>query len=184
MKSVLEYLQNYYRFERVSDKGKTRMDCTASTGDYEPFEQNRAARARKETESGAAIAVGDLLLHFLPAEYSLKATNVKRISDRRVQMKSGQISSIYPFKEEGEWRVGYGDYKGDFLLFKYKVLELNGIVQPGSVIEIFIAREKGNECRLLCNYYEDEYLYEDMEALREKAKKERAGRDSKCMGNE
>lgn len=183
MKSVSEYLQKYYRFERLSDKGKTRMDCTASTGNYAPFEQNRAGRARKETDKGAAIAVGDLLLHFIPAECSLKATNVKRMADRRVQMKSGQVSSIYPFKEEGEWRIGYGDYKGDGIIFRYKIFELNGVVQRGSVLEIFIAEGKGNECKYLCDLYDDEYLQEDMDALRKDAKAERDAPDGECMGN-
>ena len=55
-------LTDYYRFERVAQKAKHRMDCTASTESYPEFENRRTTKVQRETEKRDAIKIGDNIL--------------------------------------------------------------------------------------------------------------------------
>ena len=43
-------LTDYYRFERIKFKSKTRLDCVSSTKTYPQFEEKRADKYTKETK--------------------------------------------------------------------------------------------------------------------------------------
>ena len=46
----MSILTDYYRFERIATKSKTRLDCVASTGSYPEFEEKRATKAYRATD--------------------------------------------------------------------------------------------------------------------------------------
>lgn len=43
-------LTDYYCFERLASKSKTRLDCTASTMSYPEFEEKRCTKPQRATE--------------------------------------------------------------------------------------------------------------------------------------
>lgn len=57
-------LTDYYKFERVASKAKSRMDCTTSTHSYPEFEDRTATRANKATEKRDATDVGDIIIYY------------------------------------------------------------------------------------------------------------------------
>ena len=145
-------LTDYYRFEKLhSQKSKLRIDCTVSTGSYDPLEalRNKA---------------GDLFL------YVGDNTHTKAGKERKADLalsKTAHISSIYnPDLKLPYW---YGDMKGttDAFLFVHHDTEfINGGIQAGAVIELFVARgQRNNRCQLY-NALCDGELDEEMNALR------------------
>lgn len=160
-------LTDYYRFERVAQKAKHRMDCIASTESYPEFENRRATKAYRETKKRDAIKIGDLIIYWVAPDSHMRADR-KRKADRSITIKSDNLSSVYNWQREGDYLVAYGDFKGttDALLFIYRVKETDAGIQAGSVIEVFVARGKSNECNALCNLYSDGELDEEMDALR------------------
>lgn len=165
-------LTDFYRFECVGVKAKHRMDCTLSTRSYPGFEDRRMTKARKESEKYDAINVGDLVIYFVAPDSHMSAGR-KRKADRSITIKSNNLSSIYNWQRADDCWLAYGDFKGtaDALLFVYRVTEIDGAIQPGSFIEIFIARGKSNDCISLCNLYSEGELDEEISALREQAEK-------------
>ena len=165
-------LTDYYRFERVAKKAKHRMDYTISTKSYPRFECRRATKAYKETEKRDAIKIGDLIIYWVASDSHLRADR-KRKADRSITIKADNLSSVYNWQFEDNCCVAYGDFKGttDALLFIYHVKEIDGVIQAGSFIEIFIARGKSNDCISLCNLYSEGELDEEISALREQAEK-------------
>ena len=163
-------LTDYYRFERIAQKAKHRMDCIASTESYPEFEDRRATKLQRETEKRDAIKVGDLILSWGSPDSHIKGDNRRR-ADRSITMKSSNLSSVYNWQHEGDYWVAYGDVQGtaDALLFIYRVGEVDTTIQAGSFIEVFVARGKSNECNALCNLYSDGELDEEMNALRQQA---------------
>ena len=57
-------LTDYYCFERVAQKSKTRMDCTYSTFRYPEFEEKRATKALKPTEKRDGMNIGALVMYY------------------------------------------------------------------------------------------------------------------------
>jgi hypothetical protein len=147
-------LTDYYRFEKLpNQKSKLRIDCTASTGSYNQLEafRNKA---------------GDLFL-YLCDNYT-KAEE-QRKADLALS-RTTHISSVYnPDMELPYW---YGDMKGtaDAFLFVHRDTEfVNGGIQAGAVIELFVARGQRNNRTQLYNALCDGEFDEEIEQLRKQA---------------
>lgn len=150
-------LTDYYRFEKLpNQRSKLRIDCTASTCGYAPLE---AFKNRK----------GDLFFYIGDNTYT--KAGAKRKSDLALS-NTTHISSIYnPDMELPYW---YGDMKGtaDAFLFVHHNAEfINGSIQQGAVIELFVARGQRNNRTQLYNALCDGELDEEMEALRKRTVK-------------
>ena len=164
-------LTDYYRFERLATKAKSRMDCTASTMTYEEFEEKRATKATKATEHRDATNVGDLIIYYndTPTQFG---GNVHRKADKSITIKSKNLSSVYVPDVNRDF--AYGDFTGtnDALLFVFYNLEVkNGEIQEGAIIEVFVARGKSRDRVPLYNALCDGELDEEMNALREQVTK-------------
>ena len=148
-------LTDYYKFEKLpNQKSKIRIDCTASTISYPPLETMR----NKE---------GDLFVYIGGNDY-IKASG-QRKADLALS-KTKHISSIYnPNLDLPYW---YGDMKGtaDAFLFVHHNTEfINGGIQEGAIIELFVARGQRNNRNQLYNILCDGELDEEMEYLRKRA---------------
>lgn len=145
-------LTDYYRFKKLpNQKSKLRIDCTASTGEYDPLEKLRNK-------------AGDLFL------YIGDNTHTKAGRERKADLalsRTTHISSIYnPDCDLPYW---YGDMKGtaDAFLFVHHNTEfINGGIQAGAIIELFVARGHRNNRSQLYNALSDGELDEEMNALR------------------
>lgn len=162
-------LTDYYRFEKVATKAKMRLDCTASTESYPIFEQSRADKPRKASERFDATAEGDLVVYFgdVPKNFG---GEVHRKADKSLTMKSNNLSSI--FVPDPALNIGYGDVRGssDAILLIFNGFEvINGKLQQGATLEIFIARGKSKDRIALYNLFSDGELVEEMNYLRERA---------------
>ena len=162
-------LTDYYRFERLATKSKTRLDCTASTESYQPFEEKRATKPRKASERFDATAVGDLIAYYLdvPDKFS---GDVHRKADKSLTMKSKNLTSIYV--PDPALNIAYGDVRGeaDAILILFEGFDVvNGKPQQGAILEIFIARGKSKDRVPLYNLLSDGELDEEMNFLRERA---------------
>lgn len=145
-------LTDYYRFERLEGTlAKLRIDCTASTGSYDPLEalRNKA---------------GDLFLYIGDNTYT--KAGKERKADLALS-RTAHISSVYnPDLNLPYW---YGDMKGttDAFLFVHQNTEfINGGTQAGAVIELFVARGQRNNRSQLYNTLSDGGLDEEMNTLR------------------
>ena len=145
-------LTDYYRFEKLPDqRSKLRIDCTASTGKYNPLEvlRNKA---------------GDLFL------YIGDNTHTKAGKERKADLalsRTAHISSVY--NQDWDLPYWYGDMKGttDAFLFVHHNTEfINGGIQAGAIIELFVARGHRNNRSQLYNTLSDGELDEEMNALR------------------
>lgn len=150
-------LTDFYRFEKLPmQKSKLRIDCTASTGSYNPLEalKNKA---------------GDLFLYIGDNTYT--KAGEQRKADLALS-RTTHISSVYnPDLELSYW---YGDMKGtaDAFLFVHHDTEfVNGGIQVGSVIELFVARGQRNNRTQLYNALCDGEFDEEIERLRKQATK-------------
>ncbi len=162
-------LTDYYRFERLATKSKTRLDCTASTESYQPFEEKRATQPRKASESRDSTAVGDLIAYYLDVPDQFNG-GVHRKADKSLTMKSKNLTSIYV--PDPALNIAYGDVRGeaDAILIVFEGFEVaNNVVQQGGVLELFIARGKSKDRVPLYNLLSDGELDEEMNLLRERA---------------
>jgi len=165
----MSVLTDYYKFERVATKAKLRLDCTASTGSYPEFEEKRATKATRATEKRDATNVGDLVIYFgdVPDNFG---GNVHRKADKGITIKGKNLSSVYvPDPQSG---FAYGDFRGtaDALLFVFHDCSVvDGRLQAGAIIEVFIARGESKNRVPLYNLLSDGELDEEMEALRQHA---------------
>lgn len=150
-------LTDYYRFEKLpNQRSKLRIDCTASTGSYDPLEalRNKA---------------GDLFL------YIGDNTHTKAGRERKADLvlsRTTHISSVY--NPDLNFPYWYGDMKGttDVFLFVHQNTEfINGGIQVGAVIELFVARGQRNNRSQLYNTLSDDGLDEEMNALRKQVTK-------------
>lgn len=162
-------LTDYYRFERVASKSKTRMDCTISTWSYPEFEEKRSAKAYKQTERRDETCVGALVMYYggVPENFGEKA---QRKADKSITMKGKNLSSV--FVPDPTSSYAYGDVKGtsDAILFIMdNVQVVDGAIQAGAKIEIFIARGKSKDRVPIYNLLADGELDEEIEALRHHA---------------
>ena len=168
-------LIDYYRFERLEGTlAKLRVDCTASTKSYEPMEEKRATKALRRTDKRDGCNVGDLFCYFgdVPEQFG---GDVHRKADKALT-KSKNISSIYT--PDPKSNLGFGDMKGtaDALLFVFHDAQsINGRLQAGAVIEIFVARGYAKDRVALYNELSDGLLNEEMDYLRQQATPEREG---------
>ena len=165
----MSILTDYYCFERVATKSKSRMDCTASTGSYPEFEEKRAAKPNKATEKRDATNIGDLVIYFgdVPEAFG---GNVHRKADKAITIKGKNLSSVYV--PDPASNFGFGDVRGtaDALLFVFENMEIvNGTISQGAVIEVFIARGKSKDRVPLFNLLCDGELDEEMSELRARA---------------
>lgn len=161
-------LTDYYRFERLATKAKSRMDCTASTMTYEEFEEKRATTATRATERRDATNIGDLVFYYnnVPPQFG---GNVHRKADKSITIKRKNLSSVYV--PDPNTNFAYGDFKGtsDALLFVFHNLKIiDGVIQAGAIIEVFVARGKSKDRVPLYNALCDGELDEEMNALRKR----------------
>ena len=165
----MSILTDYYCFERVATKSKTRMDCTASTGSYPEFEEKRASKANKATEKRDATEVGDLVIYMgdVPDAFGFDA---HRKADKAITLKGKNLSSV--FVPDPNTNYGYGDVRGtaDALLFVFDGVDpVNGVIPKGAAIEVFVARGKSKDRVPLYNLLQDGALDEEMSELRARA---------------
>lgn len=145
-------LTDYYRFEKLpNQKSKLRIDCTVSTGSYNPLE------ALRNKAGYLFLYIGD-------------NTHTKAGKERKADLalsRTAHISSVYnPDLNLPYW---YGDMKGttDAFLFVHRNTEfVQGGIQAGAVIELFVARGQRNNRSQLYNALSDGELDEEMDALR------------------
>ena len=163
-------LTDYYRFERLASKAKSRMDCTFSTRSYPEFEERAITRALRATEKRDAIEAGDIIIYYndVPTQF---AGIAHRKADKSISIKGSNLSSIYV--PDITKNIAYGDFKGttDALLFVFTDLEvINGVIQEGSIIEIFVARGKSKDRVPLFDLFAGGELDEEMSELKSRAK--------------
>ncbi len=164
----MSILTDYYRFERIATKSKTRLDCTASTASYPEFEEKRSTKEYRATEKRDATEAGALVIYFgdVPDQFG---GNVHRKADKAITIKGKNLSSIYV--PDPNTPFGYGDVRGtaDALLFVFENLEVaNGIILGGGV-EVFVARGKSKDRVPLYNLLTDGELDDEMNELRQRA---------------
>lgn len=165
-------LTDYYRFERVASKAKTRLDCVASTKSYPPFEEKRCTRATKASDKRDAVNNGGLIIYYgnVPDKYKARQ---ERKPDKSISIKGNNLSSVYVPDIEAPF--AYGDFANttDALLFVYDGLaDINGAIQAGAVLEVFVARGKTGHQKGLYEMLVDGALDAELAALREQATKE------------
>lgn len=151
---------DYYRFEKKSgDKSKLRIDCTASTGTYEPLEALRNKN-------------GELFVYVCD-NYTGKG---ERGKSTLALSKGKHITSLcttdvtLPFL--------YGDYAGtaDALLMVCRDFSMpGGRVADGAVVEIFVARGYKHCILNLFAEFTDGAYNDELEALRRQATSEPRG---------
>ena len=154
-------LTDYYRLEKLpGQRSKLRIDCTASTGSYDPLE------ALKNKSGDLFLYIGD-------------NTHTKAGKERKADLalsRTAHISSVYnPDLNMPYW---YGDMKGttDAFLFVHQNAEfINGGIQEGAVIEIFVARGQRNNRIQLYNTLCDGGLDDEMDYLRKQVTKTGTG---------
>lgn len=162
-------LTDYYRFERIASKAKTRLDCVASTNSYPPLEDKRCTRATKASDKRDAINNGGLIVYLGDVPDNFNASH-KRKADKNISLKGNNVSSVYV--PDIETPMGYGDFANttDALLFVYDGLEvINGAVQAGAILEIFVARGKTGHQKGLYDMLVDGALDDELATLRGQA---------------
>jgi len=142
-------LTDYYKGENLPGNARSRIDVTASTGSYEPFEQK--LRNKKGEQF---YYLGDVPDRF---KFTRKDPPDKAIT------KGHNISSV--FVPDPALPYGFGDIHqtSDAALFIYS--------NNWQVIEIFIARGQRNNKRNIYTLLCDKQLDHEIETLRNQAKK-------------
>lgn len=164
----MSILTDYYCFEKVALKSKTRLDCTASTMSYPEFEDKRATKPTKGTDKRDATNIGDLIIYLgdVPEQFG---GNAQRKTDKSISIKGKNLSSVYVPDITNNY--AYGDVKGtaDALLFVFDDMQIvDGCIISGAV-EVFVARGKSHDKVGLYNLLCDCELDEEMTELRARA---------------
>lgn len=158
-----------YFLEKIAEHSKTRLDCTASTKSYPPFEEKRATKPHNPTAKSDAIKVGALVMYFNDVPERFKAS-LKRKASKSLTIKGKNLSSIFvPDIGSG---FAYGDCKGtsDALLFVFHNFNvIDGRVEMGAKLEIFVARGYSKDCKALYNAFADGELDGEVEIIRKRA---------------
>ena len=161
-------LTDLYIFEKLPDcKSKLRIDCTASTNSYNPLEALRATRQLKHTDKRDGCNIGDLFLYIGDNTYT--KAGAERKADLALS-RTNHISSIY--NPEPTSQYWYGDFHAtaDALLFIHNDIDfVDGAIQSGAIIEIFVARGQRNNRAQLFNLLMDGELDGEIEQLRKQA---------------
>ncbi len=148
-------LTDYYKFVKLEgQKSRMRIDCTASTRSYDTLERYRDKK-------------GLLKLYIGDNTYT-KAGQSGR-SDLSLSYKD-HISSI--FAPDVKLPCWYGDFHNTAdaaLLVCHNVAFVDGAIQPGSEIEVFVARGQRANRQGLFNMLCDGDLSDEVEALRKRA---------------
>ena len=155
-------LTDLYRFEkRPGDKTKMRMDCTASTQSYNPFE-----RLRNKQEE-LFVYIGDNT--YTEAGERGKSDLAMSRGDHITS-----LNTIYP-----QLPYWYGDFHGtpDALLIMCRDFTLiDGRIVDGAVVAVFVARGyRANRLNLFAEFVDGAFS-EEMDALRQRALPEPPGR--------
>jgi len=139
-------LTDYYKFAHLLEsKSKTRMDCAASTQNYNEFEAMRNKR-------------GELFIYFgnVPGQFN---ANVKRKADKAITSSKGKnISSV--FIPDVTLSFAYGDVKNTFDC----ILIINN--PDYAELEIFVARGQKNNRVNLWQMLSDGELDNEISELR------------------
>lgn len=162
-------ITDYYRFEKIAEKAKSRIDCTHSTGSYPAFESKRALRARAAGKFDA-IKVGDLLAYCAKIPDTFRPEAALR-ADRGITIQSHNVTSIYI--PDVTLPYGYGDiyHTCDAVLFQFSDYHFrNDELQQGAVIEMFIARGESRHKVGLYQMLCDGRFEVEIAKLRERAK--------------
>lgn len=139
-------------------KSGTRVDCTASTESYQPFE------AFRKQSGELFMYIGD-------------NTHTKAGKDGKADLaltKTDHISSIY--RPDITNDLGFGDvnHTSDALLFVFTDFSItNGRLSDGATVEIFVARGKRADRHNIYNLLVDGELDSEIEALRQRAKNQK-----------
>lgn len=174
---------SYYVFEHLTGtNAKTRIDCTASTGDYKPFEEMRTKK--EQNFKGDSFKVGGLTLRLchLPCKYKVdpdRKPNLALVKDRSVSSVKeirGLMSGVY-CPDLNNCNIAFGDmsHTHDALLFVLKDVDFdNGRLKDGAKIEVFVAKGQSRVSRELWSEIRigNENYRAEMAALRAKAKQE------------
>ena len=168
----MSFLTDYYLFNKVSVKAKTRMDCIASTGSYPVFEDMRSVKDSKETKTKDKINRGDFLMYVCDTS---KNNNLSCRIDRKpslsITIRNKHISGIYVPDLEHNPDIGYGDIARtcDAIIVLLDIEMENGAIKVGGSAEIFVARGLAKDkLALYVMACEGELDYE-MEMLRARA---------------
>lgn len=165
----MKILTDYYLFVKIATKSKTRMDCTNSTHSYPEFELRAATKVVKGTEKRDAIDVDDIIIYIgdVPSHFG---GDISRKADKSISIKGKNLSSIYT--PDITRNIAVGDFQGtdDALLFLFHNFKIvDGVIQPDSKFEVFVARGKAKDRMALYNLLADGELDEEMEMLRGEA---------------
>ena len=164
----MSILTDYYRFERIAAKSKTRLDCVASTESYPEFEEKRATKAYRATDKRDATEAGALVIYFgdVPEQFG---GDVHRKADKAITIKGKNLSSVYV--PDPATSYGFGDVRGttDALLFVFCNLEVSDGIILGGGVEVFVARGKSKDRVPLYNLLTDGELDDEMNELRQRA---------------
>ena len=148
-------LTDYYKFaKQEGQKSKMRIDCIASTRSYDILER------RRDKNGLLKLYIGD--------NTYTKAGQSGR-SDLSLSYKDHNSSIFVPDVKLPYW---YGDFHNTadaVLLVCHNVAFVDGAIQPGSEIEVFVARGQRANRQGLFNMLCDGDLAEEVEALRERA---------------
>lgn len=165
----MSILTDYYKFERLATKAKTRLDCTRSTKSYPELEMSRATKETRATDKKDATKIGSLVVYYGNISENFGG-DIHRKADKSLTIKGKNMSSV--FVPDIETNLAYGDYKGtaDALLFVFQGFTvLNGVIQAGGQLEIFVARGRSKDRVPLYNLLADGQLDDEIEALRRAA---------------
>ncbi len=166
----MSILTDYYSFERVATKSKTRLDCTLSTASYSPLEEKRITKATKATEKRDGTEIGALVCYYVDVPEGF-GHDRHRKAGKALTIKGTNFSSVYTPDLLSPY--GYGDVRGtaDALLFVITNMEIiDGTIQKGAKLEIYVARGQARNRVPLYNLLTDGQLEEEIEELRSKAR--------------
>ena len=165
-------ITDYYCFRRKPGmKSKMRINCTASTMSYEPFEGMRSSKNMNKSEKRDGCRIGELFIYL---------GKVPQVFGGDIHEKAGwaltkgkNISSI--IIPDPEINIGHGDMKGtsDALLFVFSAFQAtDGELSDNLKLEIFVARgQAANQVSIYRCMASGEYD-DVIEKLRKKALKE------------
>ena len=163
-------LTDYYKFERLAKISKSRLDCTASTNSYPLFEEKRCTKSQRATEKRDAVSDGDLQVYFLDVPQQFGG-NIHKKAEKSFTIKGKNLSSV--FTPDPQSNIAYGDVAGtsDALLFCFNNFEIvNGVVQPGASVEVYVARGKSKDRLTLYHLLKSGELDGEVAALRATAR--------------
>lgn len=169
-------ITDFYRFEKVGMVTKSRLDCVASTHNYQKLELARAIKAQRQTEHREQTEVGDLWINWTKPEDFVDSSR-KRIADRSIGNRLGHVSSLYKLTEQDGVSLAYGDVWGtnDVILFLYQVPEVSGRVQHEAWVEVYIIRGRANEQATIAQLFADGEFDDEIEQIKAQAQPERCG---------